>query len=228
MARGARAARHVTGRCTAMGYRLRPGLSFCFAGDYLIFLDLPADRYFALSPACDAAFRAVAQCTGSREATELLIGADILVCHEICEPLLACSTQPPHDSLLGGKPRSERSLLPTGLFALLRAQHDLAAKPLHHIVGPATMVQAEEALPEAARQLARRFNSSATLFGKDNACLVRSIALRRMLGARGISSTLIFGVKVGPFAAHCWVQHGALLLSDTLEAVAPFTPIRAL
>ncbi len=58
-------------------------------------------------------------------------------------------------------------------------------------------------------------------------CLQRSFELRRLLAARGIASDWIFGVRTWPFAAHCWIQIGDLVIGDRLERVRFFTPILA-
>ena len=57
-------------------------------------------------------------------------------------------------------------------------------------------------------------------------CLLDSLALIAQLARRSIPSELVFGVKLDPFAAHCWVQSGELLLSDRLEEIERFTPVR--
>lgn len=55
-------------------------------------------------------------------------------------------------------------------------------------------------------------------------CLPRSLAMTYLLRRDGIAADLVFGVTM-PFAAHCWVQQGDMVLSDTLERVRPFRPI---
>ncbi len=53
------------------------------------------------------------------------------------------------------------------------------------------------------------------LLPTDSRCLVRSLVLTRLLGRRGVPSSLVIGVMSEPqFAAHAWVEHGgAPLLS---------------
>ena len=57
-------------------------------------------------------------------------------------------------------------------------------------------------------------------------CLVDSLALMRFLGPLAVGTTLIFGVKLEPFAAHCWVQFDSLLLNDRSDYVERFVPVR--
>lgn len=57
-------------------------------------------------------------------------------------------------------------------------------------------------------------------------CLLDSLTLLRWLGELRSGAALIFGVKLNPFAAHCWVQADDVVLNDRLENVAAFTPVR--
>jgi hypothetical protein len=59
-------------------------------------------------------------------------------------------------------------------------------------------------------------------------CLRDSIALLRFLIRRGVAAELVIGVKLYPFAAHCWVQQGPLILNDNLGGAAGFAPILVL
>jgi hypothetical protein len=59
-----------------------------------------------------------------------------------------------------------------------------------------------------------------------NTCLLRSLALQAALVRRGVATSVVFGVKLHPFEAHCWVQRGPTLLNDTAERTGMFVPIR--
>lgn len=56
-------------------------------------------------------------------------------------------------------------------------------------------------------------------------CLQRAFQIRRVLARRGIHTDWIFGVRTWPFAAHCWLQIGDLVIADTLDRVDRYTPI---
>lgn len=73
--------------------------------------------------------------------------------------------------------------------------------------------------------LMQRFAASRSRFGKTDACLPNSLALLDFLAIHGLYPKLVFGVSMRPFQAHCWVQHEATILGDTLERVSQFTPI---
>lgn len=60
----------------------------------------------------------------------------------------------------------------------------------------------------AGLRLARAVSRTLRLLPTDSRCLMRSLVLTGLLARRGVSSTLIIGVRPGPeFAAHAWVEH---------------------
>jgi hypothetical protein len=71
---------------------------------------------------------------------------------------------------------------------------------------------------------ATRFITARRLVPYAPNCLTDSLALVRWLGRSGAS--LVFGVKLEPFSAHCWVQLDELLLNDRADTVAQFQPVR--
>lgn len=56
-------------------------------------------------------------------------------------------------------------------------------------------------------------------------CLPRSIAMALRLARYGYRADVVLGVKLAPFAAHCWVQCGDEVLNDSLEEVQRYVPI---
>jgi hypothetical protein len=79
----------------------------------------------------------------------------------------------------------------------------------------------------ASREVAAYIRLRPLLFGAQDACLFDSIALVRFLSYSGIFPTCVIGVQTGPFGAHCWVQHEAMVFNDSPEYVRRFTPILA-
>lgn len=57
------------------------------------------------------------------------------------------------------------------------------------------------------------------------ACLFDSLALMRYLARRQLAADLVFGVRGMPFAAHCWVECGDEILDTGGEDCASFTEI---
>lgn len=56
-------------------------------------------------------------------------------------------------------------------------------------------------------------------------CLFDSLALVEFVAAHGLLPTLVMGVRMGPFAAHAWVQDDGVVLNDTVANVARFSTI---
>ena len=44
-------------------------------------------------------------------------------------------------------------------------------------------------------------------------------------GTGGGGADWVFAVKGAPFAAHCWIQLGDIVLNDSVENVRAYTPI---
>jgi hypothetical protein len=62
-------------------------------------------------------------------------------------------------------------------------------------------------------------------------CLIRSLALQRMLSAHGIRGAVVrFGVRKveGEFESHAWVEQGGRILGDDPLHVRSFTPLDTL
>jgi hypothetical protein len=76
-----------------------------------------------------------------------------------------------------------------------------------------------EALVHTFRQLRPLF------FGSTQRCLFSSLSLLHFLHANGVRVYWVFGVQLSPFAAHCWLQRGPVVINDRLERVRRFTPI---
>lgn len=80
-------------------------------------------------------------------------------------------------------------------------------------------------ITNAGRACIRGFEHARLVRTAADQCLPRSVALSLGLAARGIHTRLVIGVKTAPFAAHCWVQHGGDVLSDSVEEVRRYHPI---
>lgn len=56
-------------------------------------------------------------------------------------------------------------------------------------------------------------------------CLVRSALLVRALRRQGLEAEWVFGVRLYPFMAHCWVQAGETCLNDDVERLSTYQPL---
>jgi hypothetical protein len=207
-------------------------VSYCEVGDRLVFLDTNTDRYFCLQDEAEAEFRKLASAGGPTESgplksTRPLIG--------MCEgqPRRCAETRTIRQSLLDRPPVAANLLATTR--AILRLQEARLRFTLLGLAPAfASFTKAKRrsaARPASADNLAAAlagFRAAERMLSIHDLCLSHSYAIARDLLRRGIDAELILGVRIGPFAAHCWVQHRAWLINDRLDTVRTFTPILVL
>jgi len=184
-----------------------------------LFLDLNSDSYFALDQKdreCFLAHRSGA--TGYTGEPE-------------CEDL-ACATRaspPPIAGSVLNLPEVPASpLLIAALWRALRlARRDLARVPLADLVEPFLAAPEEVSTRPDAQCItaAHRIARARTFVPQARHCLTDSLAIMRLLAAQRAPAMLVFGAKLDPFAAHCWVQSGTMLLNDHVDTIRRFTPV---
>lgn len=212
-----------------------PKLAYCLIDSQAIFLDVAGDRYFRLSPARNADFLAMLAGTNLEpQARAELVRAGIPFGGETC---LACEGRMDFNArrqargvasgpfrlddvarMVWLQRRIERRIARQGFSAALEDVVRLRA---------GTRVAPTDGGASFARVL-RAFEYSRLLRSPANRCLPRSIAVVCALAPCGVRANLVIGVKLGPFAAHCWAQLGEDVLNDTAEEAARFTPILVL
>jgi len=212
---------------------LKPHVSFAMVDGRAVFLDLRSDRYLALDGVAAKAF------------DDLRLSADDRTSSMLAEPLLAsglfaigdqpASVRPTSASVPRRSNRDEPGRPLTGdvlavLALVVRARCALRVMPIARVLaghmGRGTGVPAQP--PSAVVALASRFRRARALVPIKPTCLQDSLALHAWLAAHGAFATLVLGVRLDPFAAHSWVQHGDTVLNDALDRVATYTPILAI
>jgi hypothetical protein len=117
-------------------------------------------------------------------------------------------------------------------LALLSAQYLVWTRPVGQLVtsgasvGDAALV--EDEVEPAARRIALAVSRAASYGVFRPLCLVRAVALSRMLDARGFHGSRV-GVGVrkrrGRFEAHAWVEYKNRVLGDAEQHVNSFVPL---
>ena len=79
--------------------------------------------------------------------------------------------------------------------------------------------------PAAARRAAGALWRIQPWLPFDGECLQRSMLLVAFLRELGLTADWVFGVRLWPFSAHCWVQSGDVCLNDDHERLRAYTPI---
>lgn len=76
-----------------------------------------------------------------------------------------------------------------------------------------------------ARELTETFRTLRSLFPRNYLCLYDSLALLEFLARFDVYPTWVFGIKLEPWVAHCWVQQGQFVFNEGVEEAAGYTPI---
>lgn len=185
-----------------------------------IFMDASTDSYFSIDPALEGDIKAILESGGIVKAADQL-GLAFGLADEparIVRPDYATPTA----SLLEKRASTQARLgdVVTVASLLLRMRRLLRSQPIHSLLAEGFAND-----PFKDRQLidlASRFLAARRLVPIRRNCLLDSLSLVRWLGG----GRILFGVKLNPFAAHCWVQSGPVILNDLTENVAAFTVVR--
>jgi hypothetical protein len=79
-----------------------------------------------------------------------------------------------------------------------------------------------------ARDLTAVFLQLRRLFPANYLCLFDSLALIEFLARYRLYPTWVFGVKLEPWGAHCWIQQDQFTFNESVEEAATYTPIMAI
>ena len=228
-------ARHLPPEAPLMPYQLCEHISFCWANDRAVFLDLRRDRYFCLSADAEAIFRALTEADG-----EAAPGVERLIPIGIVEPTFTAGLSIPQacapraSGSLTDRPSKSVAFGPLTVaeitWRLHRARMRLKRQPLKDVLTHLRRVKLARSPVQPSsggpcEHLARQFNAVRRQTPFAASCLPDALAMLDLLAARRIYPTLILGVRLDPFAAHCWVQSGDIVLNDTLDSTIAHTPI---
>lgn len=196
---------------------LPPQLGFGLADGKAIFLDLDEDRYFsvALPPPGDK----------SQSLASLLDEERLLVPGG--RPVEPISYRPATRQLEHSPERCTlRQFLEVALtLALLR--RELSRGRLRAALDHLPRAVCRKDGETSSTALAQRFLAARRMVPVRPNCLTDTLALVRFLRSRGFSPTIIFGVKLHPFSAHCWAEEDGLLLNEARDVAAQFIPVFA-
>jgi len=213
---------------------LAPGISFCAVEDRLIFLDRRRDRYAGLTDTGERAFRSWLSDPerGDAAAHAELLASGLMVESAAAAPASACMAQSaPQQSLLDRDlpPAPARAAL-ASLARLGMARVRLSLLGLDRCLSALASIKRKlpagpSAAPSDCLQVAAAFARAGRIRSTIDTCLVHSLAVAHALAAKDIAADLVLGVRLGPFAAHCWVQYQDCVVNDQLDMVRTFTPI---
>lgn len=218
-----------------MASLLLPHVHAARIGDDLVLLDVRADRYLCVPEGVrslrpDVTLRRLAP---TEQAVTLELERMGLTTAAPADGRLRHTPPDPPPKPTIGLSTSTRSRLSTPeLVRLLAAHLDLIGcylgRPLGPILSAASRAPRRKRKttgPDEALRLAGVFRDAAIWLPVSSKCLVRSFLLLRFLQRSGCSAQWVLAVRTFPFAAHCWLQVGDVVLDDYPERLAPYQPI---
>jgi hypothetical protein len=213
--------------------KLEPHVSYGLVETRPVFLDLRRDRYFALDGPCTAAFERVVQRGGAAsDPTDLerLLSTGLFYASAEPATIEPVRVPVPTRSALETDASGRRPGIRDALgahVAVRRIRRLLRRKLLVEIVVRERdrRAAARPIDPPDLEDLARRFRAARSLAPGAPVCLPDSLALLDWLAARSAFPALVFGVRLQPFGAHCWVQTDEAILTDAADTVRDFTPV---
>ena len=207
-------------------------VSHCHIDGHTIFLDVAANRYTALAP---EVAKALIAGDWAKVPPGILRQADRFgwirsnsrAARSTCGPIVVPGREFSAEVALGATSfKNVRS----AILALLGMRLALRVSSLDALLRRVQLDNSKtdsSSSPGRLKDLVGAFEAAERFVVGNDQCLLRSLALQRFLARNGHPSTFVFGIKMHPFAAHCWIQQEDVLLNDTLETVGAFRPIRA-
>lgn len=220
---------------------LPPHVHFCYRGDAVVFLDLERDDYTFVGAEGAAALR----CLSSLEANlissersaalnELLAGGLLTTDRNAGRSVTPTTAAHASVPLLDEQSISSVRASPGHLYNFFHASTLAAARlrwgQLHRTIA---RVQRRKSMRmpsapvdmERARELVAIFGRLRSLFPRPYLCLYDSLALIEFLARYRVFPSWIFGIRLEPWAAHCWVQEAGFIFNEDVEEAAGYTPV---
>lgn len=207
-------------------------VSYCRIGDLAIFLDVRRNRYRAMAWESARALIDASASSSPEPVTRRMRALGWL--DDRPAPITPMTLPPspaqelaPQVTAYGSKP----FLVTEALWALGSTRLRLAIRSLERNLAAVRRInrKAADEPPPLLTDIApvlTAFRMAERYVLTNKTCLLRSLALQAALARRGMATSVVFGVKLQPFEAHCWLQHEDTLLNDTVERTGLFTPIR--
>ncbi len=223
-----------------MDFRFRPGLHFCMIEGRTIFLDEGTSRFFCIPVDVDRAFQRLILAEGlhSEGANDVLI-ADLVALSIVDGENIgkkglsrpAPVVEPKDDLNRYSAYDAPAFEIAAALFERLRSKRIVARQAIadvRRLIEQERLAFAHRlgaSVSSSIQTVSAAFEVSDFVFGRNDRCLPRAIAMIRRCLRAGHSPSLVLGVRVNPFAAHCWVQQGATVIGDSIDVTRIYTPI---
>lgn len=223
-------------------YFLPRHIHFCQRGDAFVFLDLKQDDYTLVNGPAAAALKAISLGPASalhdmsNDAVSELLGGGLLVTDPTAGRIIApTQTDAAVESLVDRESLLDARVTLANVlnFALacITAAMQLRWRPIEATVLRVARRKADggQSIDMArARELTAAFLRLRGFFPANYLCLFDSLALLEFLARYRIFPTWVFGIRLEPWSAHCWIQHGSCAFNEEADEAANYTPIMAI
>lgn len=225
-------------------YLLPPHVHFCQRGDAFVFLDLKQDDYTLVNGAAAAALRMLTlQPTDSlissdrnlhEDLTELLKGGLLITECTVGKTVAPTRADVAVECLVDREALRDVSVTPSQVMnfmtACTTAKMSLRWRKIEDTVMSVARRKQKHAFKhsfdeERARRLTAVFLKLRSFFPANYLCLFDSLALLEFLAKYRVFPDWVFGVRLEPWAAHCWVQQGHCTFNEDPEEATNYTPI---
>lgn len=224
LAREAAISRPRRTRQEPSGGFLKAGVYGVAVGDDLALIDLDADAYLCLPGGASGLKGGHGVALRLSGPTAAAVATAGLSADQAGLPRRTPPSLPSRTILYDTPPNLSLGDVLRGLGAVLDLRRALRGAGLHPILAVAP--DRDPAVNrQAVAQAAKAFWRLAPWLPMEGECLIRSAMLMSYLRRAGLSADWVFGVRLWPFSAHCWVQIDDLCLNDDIERLAAYTPI---
>lgn len=215
-----------------MVWTLLPHLTACVAGNGVMLLDLRQDRYYRVPPALTDETVDWLNRTVSAPPSRLL---KLLETKAVVRASERSALDPNKRRVIIPKqlphPAETSSMSLRGALSVTRHVANswalLRTRSLHSLIATRRRRRgmAKTQQEAVSRETLLAYERARRWIPLRKNCLLDSLALDCWLGDRLPDRTLVFGVTLEPFLAHCWLQTPDVLLNESYDRVRRFTPI---
>lgn len=231
-------------------YYLSPNMYVCVAAGQIVILDLRRDRYLSLDADASMLLRAHIDLLSSKDGllqtdpeagigeilSRLAVNGILSTVapraadddrHPLLAPTSAIAPRPPFRGNVSAHhaARYVASVISAKSALRMRTLYGIVLRERRRTTAPSSAGGTFD--PVRVALLCSVYSRLRVIATGPRQCLFDSLALKLFLAKYGLFPQWIFGVRLRPFAAHCWLQHGDTLVNDSLDFVRRFTPIMA-
>lgn len=230
----------------AFVYFLERGVYFCDRGSDLVFLDLKNDNYVLVNGLAADALRLLCEAgnstdltQASHEALQDLVAGGLLTVNEAIGKRVCMTTlQAAENELIDEEETPTDATVHFGhvwffLLACAVASTKLRFLKMESTIASVERRKAHQEPPRShlevsrTRRLTSIFLKLRPFFPANYLCLFDSLALLEFLAHYRTFPLWVFGIKLEPWQAHCWVQQGSFVYNEKSEAICDYSVIMA-